>query len=148
MLPITHITLPLLAARAVPLHRGWLTALALCCVAPDLLHIHIGLYERQHSWTHTVWPALVFAALAAPVAWRWRTRRLPVLLLPAGYAAHLALDAISGGIMPVYPVSEAVLGSYLVPPAWWIVTDAGLLPILGLLFLRPRTMPESPAVPR
>jgi len=99
--------------------------LAACGAAPDVLNPHLSIAARHASWSHGL-PALAMAAIFLLAAGRMRKWGLDTRLAAwgtAAYAAHLLCDAISGGISPLYPFGETVVGKYYVHPSLWLPLD-------------------------
>ncbi|MFW5699050.1 MAG: hypothetical protein ACOCYN_04270, partial [Planctomycetota bacterium] len=109
------------------------------------LNVHTRLDERMNSATHAVWPVLVLLGLMPPVG-LW-LRRLPRPLLwgiPFAWLSHLALDAISGGIRPLYPQLGPV-GAFYIHPDWWVPIDCIMLFALYLACRRLLLALRTPA---
>ncbi len=144
MFVATHFAVPFFVAlawtrrdqpRLRPLPR--LVTATLCGlfgVLPDCLNVHSRLDERMNSTTHAVWPVLVLLALMPLLG--LCLRRLPRVLVwgvPFAWLSHLALDAISGGIRPLYPRLGPV-GAFYIHPEWWVPIDCVMLFALYLAY--------------
>ena len=103
---------------------------------PDLLNPHLSLAARYSSWSHTVFAWTAFAAAMLGLAWwpRLRTWRIPLLLAAPAYALHLAADAVSGGIVWLHPLSDAVVGTRLIRYRWWWPIDGALVALATVFF--------------
>ena len=104
---------------------------------PDLLYPHLSLAARYASWTHTLWFLLGFIPVAILAA-RFlvaRRRVLTATLMIFSCALHLFCDAIAGGIAWLHPVSNDIIGRYIVPSTWWLELDVVCLVLAFLLLL-------------
>lgn len=109
-------------------------------ILPDVLCPHTLLSERLQLWSHTMWACYGFVLLvviSAPVL------RMPLQLVIAmcgAYVLHLAADAVSGGIAPLWPFDEAFVmgGEYIDPDIWpWFDVSAAMA-VVALLLVRTR----------
>jgi hypothetical protein len=102
---------------------------------PDFCSPHLSLAARYASGSHTVGflaGAVVLAAAAGSCFENGRRLMVAVACWSA-VTLHLAADAVSGGIVPGYPLREAVLGGAYVPFRFWWWCDLGLLVLVGAL---------------
>lgn len=133
LLPVTGC----LAIEAVSLRfRGervfpdWtLPVVALFGVLPDLCSPHISLEARLESWSHTLLflgvliPVCAMVVRFFPAGARWRV----ACALWIASMLHLAADAVSGGIVWLYPWSHRQIGDYYLHPDTWIFYDAAFV---------------------
>lgn len=104
---------------------------------PDILSPHLSLESRQSSLSHTLWAVMAVALIVGPlVGFTCRKgSRLPVAIACwIAYVLHLAADAISGGIVWLYPWRDDVLGRYWVPAPQWIWYDAGFILLVWAIY--------------
>ena len=104
---------------------------------PDLCSPHIMLEDRHTSGAHSVW----FLAVIILPAWfsagffsRGQRFRIAMACWLAT-AAHLAADAVSGGIAWLYPWKDDVIGRFFIDLDWWAWSD-GLFVLLAWILLR------------
>lgn len=152
MFIVTHALAPVCACLAIDLagiRRGgervfpaWsLPVIGFFGALPDLCTPHLSLAARYESWSHTTWFLLGLLPIVAAAAMCFESRAFGRVALAAWLAAalHLATDAISGGIVPLQPWRDDVLGGRWIPYRWWLAGDAVLLSLTLLgLWLRPR----------
>jgi len=151
----THASLPVILATAVNAaylkHGGRLLfqvrhlgAIALAGVLPDIVWPHLSLHARLTSWSHTVWFLAALIAILILFGRRW----LGPGWKPAAVAAwlavalHLAIDTISGGTAPLYPLGGRV-GIRTISFHYWIFVDFVTVPIAILCFLWTRRKSQS-----
>ena len=133
MTPISHALIPVcLGSRWIPKGEGAPTwrlslAVALSGVLPDLLNPHLYLDARQGAWSHSLVAWLGFCAVVWAVYLRLGKREhAPIAgLCMFAYGAHLACDAITGGIGLLLPFSTTVWGRHVLPFWAWTASDVG-----------------------
>ncbi len=97
---------------------------------PDLLNIHATLTARQNSYSHTIWTVLLCILISLFVVIKFKNiHKSFIFWIPYAVTTHLFLDAISGGIKPLYPVNF-LLGDYFIAPHLWIISDICFILIL------------------
>ncbi len=127
---ITHALLPMIVGAPLLGMRSAgrysrASVVAASGALPDLIHPHLSLTARYSSWPHSLFALGAFAVVMAIASRSWShrfPRRLSALAV-VGYALHLGGDAISGGIAWLYPASPDVIGTRMVPYAWWFLLD-------------------------
>ena len=139
---VTHALLPaLLSTPLLPRtgRSGFLRAagaVALGGALPDLVNPHLSLAARYSSWSHTAFAlaGLAVVLLAWAIAARGPVVPRVALLAWSASALHLVCDAISGGIVPLYPVADVLLSRRYVPYRlwWWCDAACGLAAIVML----------------
>jgi membrane-bound metal-dependent hydrolase YbcI (DUF457 family) len=145
MTPISHALIPVcLGSRWIPKREGSPTWRIFLLVAasgmmPDLLNPHLRLEARHEVWSHSLaaWGgfALVVAVL---LLWRFRGRGYGAIavLCVFAYGAHLACDAITGGIGLMQPFRDTIIGRHVLPFWAWTVSDVGFTVLAYFLFRR------------
>ena len=91
-------------------------------VLPDLFSPHLSLAARYASGSHSiVFLVGVIVLAAAAGSFFENGRRLMVAVVCwCAVVLHLAADALSGGIVPGYPVPFEVLGGAYIPFRFWV----------------------------
>jgi CubicO group peptidase (beta-lactamase class C family) len=143
----THTCAPVLAALpadAMRLRKGrsrlfpgkHLVAIGLAGALPDLLNPHLALSARYSSWTHTLWFVLAIYPVFGMICRAWFRPRWILLshCMWLATIAHLATDAISNGIRPLYPYGPVI--TYQIIPSsllYWVSSDLVMITATVLL---------------
>ncbi|MBI5687553.1 MAG: metal-dependent hydrolase [Verrucomicrobia bacterium] len=135
MTPVFHALAP--ASAAYPFlrkdsHRLLLLqggVIALAGVLPDLLDPHTTLQARHVSFTHTLAAWAGFSALLILPAWKFAKTLPPSFwcIVSLSYLSHIFLDAISGGVQCLRPISSVLVGGPYVPFRYWLWCDVAAL---------------------
>lgn len=163
MTPVSHALLPVFFGQRWITHvdrvPAWreVATIAFCGVLPDVVSPHLGLDSRHASLSHTLWAFGAFALLLLGLTRMSKSRLSPrvAAMGAVAYGAHLACDAISGGIPWLLPVDSEILGDNYLPHWLWIVSDGALLFYVYLVYrwlplrrrLRRRLVDRSPPFP-
>jgi hypothetical protein len=110
--------------RVFPASSMW--AIGFFGILPDLCTPHFSLEDRYASWSHTVWfmAGLIVVVSMAGTFFEKGCRFRVALACWIAAALHLAADAISGGIVWLYPWRTDVIGRYCIPAQHWMWFDA------------------------
>lgn len=113
-------------------------------ILPDICSPHMSLEDRQTSWSHTVWfmAGLIGVVALTGVLFEKGHRFRVALACWVAAALHLLADGISGGIVPLYPMSDQVFGRYYIPAPDWIYYDAFFILLAWVLI---RVIPHMEA---
>lgn len=143
----THTFAPLLAASVIDALRlrnganrlfskSRLIALGLAGALPDLLSPHLALRARYSSWTHTLWFVLGIFPVLGIICRSWYRQRWVLLAhcLWLASVAHIATDAISGGIRPWYPYGP-IIRYRLISHSLWVPSDIVVTLLTALLVI-------------
>ena len=133
MTPISHALIPVcLGSRWIPKGKDaptWRVFLlvALSGVLPDLLNPHLYLDSRHGAWSHSLAAWAVFCLVAGAVCAIRRGRGYAPVAALCGFAygAHIACDAITGGVGLFLPFSDRVWGWHMLPFWAWTASDVG-----------------------
>ena len=145
---LTHTLAPVIAASAVNIISSTgkkkqifelkhLLFIGLAGALPDLLGIHFSLSGRYTSWTHTIWFLLGLYPVLIFISCRFFRKQWILISHTAWLAAvfHLYIDSLSGGIAPLYPLSETIWGSSLIIWEYWSTADFFLFCFTAILIL-------------
>ena len=118
---VTHACTPVviaLAVDAVRLHsgrkrlfsKGYLIAIGLAGILPDLLNPPLFSRPRYSSWTHTLWFVLAIYPVFIAICRKWSPQRWLLLtnFLWLATVAHIAMDTISRGTRPLFPYGPVI----------------------------------------
>lgn len=123
--PVTHLLWGYVVARSMTDRPGYLLLGTLSGSLLDLDALLPGF--THHGWLHTP----VFVAFVALTLWGASRERLMLLVPAAAMGSHLVLDSVGGGVMWLWPVSEASVA--LVP----VTSAAGLAAAAVFLLVAP-----------
>jgi hypothetical protein len=91
---------------------------------PDILWPHFSLYQRMHSWTHTIWFLIGLMPVVLLLA-KWKIREGYVkfsILFWLAAMSHILLDGLSGGINLFFPIIKRI-GTYYISYHTWVYYD-------------------------
>ncbi len=119
-----HLSIRAGRGRVFPPWSLW--AVGIFGILPDICSPHLSLESRQTSWSHTVWfmAGLIVVVAMTGMLFEKGYRFRVALACWISAALHLVADGISGGIVPLYPMSDQVFGRYCIPAPDWIYYDA------------------------
>ena len=142
MTTITHALAPVVIARLfsgksnkLNLSKRDYIWIAIAGGLADIINPHYYLKDRLTSWSHGV-PFWVCFSVALTIFALCNRRRFPLKLAfisSAAYIFHLFIDAISGGINALYPLTDYFIMYAWIPFNYWIPVD--VLNILLVYFL-------------
>jgi len=123
--PVTHLLWGYVVARSFTDRQGYLLLGMMSGVLLDVDALIPGF--THHGWLHTP----VFVAFLAVTLWGASRERSMLLVPAAAMGSHLVLDSVGGGVMWLWPVSEASMA--LVP----VASSAGMAAASVFLFVAP-----------
>jgi hypothetical protein len=132
---ITHACFPVVIVSSIeiirhqyyktrPINGMQLFFVGLAGGLPDILWPHFSLYQRMHSWTHTLWFLILLLPLVFIVA-KWKIKegyqKFTIMFWLAAMS-HILLDGLSGGVNLFYPINKRI-GAYYISYHTWIFFD-------------------------
>lgn len=142
MSPITHALLPLFIGHRWLPRAGEIPSWRQCAIVgmagvlPDALSPHLSLAARHASHSHSLPAFFAFmggALVISRFVRRPESARVAMLACFA-YGAHIACDAITGGVGLFLPFSNAVVGDNYLPYWSWDALDLALLFYVYMVF--------------
>lgn len=143
----THAAVPVILAGVVNvavygtsgrllLRTRHLAAVAVGGVLPDVVWPHLSLHARLTSWSHTVWFIAAILLLLVVLGRRFLQPNWQAGVLAAWLAVvlHVAIDTISGGTSPLYPLGGRI-GVSTLRFHYWILVDLLTVPLAILVFM-------------